>query len=65
MFGKQTIPRQPLQNSQFLLLHLYYKKNIFVACSSHSPKSYLLAGQIILSGRGQETKPLPLLCITN
>lgn len=38
MFGKQTIPRQPLQNREFLLLHIYYKKNIFVACSSHSPK---------------------------
>lgn len=38
VFGKQTIPRQPLQNSQFLLLHLYYMKNIFVACFPRVPK---------------------------
>lgn len=65
MFGKQTIPRNALKHREFLLLHLYYKKNISVACSSHSPKSHPLAGQIILSGREQETKALPLLCITN
>ena len=53
MFNMQVIPREPPQNSPFLLLHLYYKKNIFVVCS-HSAKSYLLAWQIILLGRGKE-----------
>lgn len=54
MSDMQIIPREPPENSPFLLLHLHYKKNISVACSSHSARSYLLAGQIILSGIGKE-----------
>lgn len=56
MFDTQINPRETPESSSFLLLHLYYTKNIFVAWSYHSAKSYLLAGQIILLERGKEKK---------
>lgn len=56
MFDMQVNPREPPENSPFLLLHLYYMKNTSEACSSHSAKSYLLAGKITLWGRGKEKK---------